>query len=321
MSGILVIAEVRRGELREVTFELIGAAASLAADGAGQVRVAVVAPDPERLAQSLDCPGVDEILTVRSPLENFEAHLQAAAVSGLIRATAPAVVLAGHTIDSMGFAAAVAATHELGFATDVTALRWTAGKTVAERGVYGDRLIASIGFPGRDTVMVLLRPGVFPTVTRGSGGAAIRDPGVVLDPAEARTKHLGFEEPAAGDVDITKADFLLAIGRGVEDEADVKRMEELAEAIGATLASSRPLVDAGWLPSARQVGQSGRTVAPKVYLAMGISGAVQHIMGMKNAETIIAVNSDPNAPIFGVAGYGAVAVLRDVADELAGQFA
>jgi electron transfer flavoprotein alpha subunit len=131
-----------------------------------------------------------------------------------------------------------------------------------------------------------------------------------------RVRHRGYVQPAAGDVDITTAEFLLAIGRGVEEQANIAQFTELAETLGATLACSRPLVDAGWMPDARQVGQSGRTVSPKVYLAFGISGAVQHLAGMKSSGTIIAVNTDPEAAIFGVAHYGAVCDLFDVAEAL-----
>jgi electron transfer flavoprotein alpha subunit len=134
--------------------------------------------------------------------------------------------------------------------------------------------------------------------------------------AAARSEHLGYREVEAGDVDITKADFLLSIGRGVEEQDNIERFEELADKLGATLSVSRPLVDAGWMPGARQVGQSGKTVKPRVYLALGISGAVQHLAGMRTAETIIAVNTDPEAPIFSVAHYGAVVDMFELADEL-----
>jgi electron transfer flavoprotein alpha subunit len=137
----------------------------------------------------------------------------------------------------------------------------------------------------------------------------------------ARSEHAGFREAPTGDVDITKADFLLSIGRGVADRENIPRFEELAERLGATLSVSRPIVDAGWMPSARQVGQSGKTVKPRLYLAFGISGAVQHLAGMRTAETIIAVNTDPEAPIFGVAHYGAVADMFELADALEAQFA
>ena len=129
-------------------------------------------------------------------------------------------------------------------------------------------------------------------------------------------RHISYAEPPAGDVDITQAEFLVSIGRGVEEQSNIAQFEELAEAIGATLSCSRPLVDGGWMPESRQVGQSGRTVTPKVYLAFGISGAVQHLAGMKSAATIIAINTDPEAAIFCVAHFGAVCDLFDVADEL-----
>ena len=162
--------------------------------------------------------------------------------------------------------------------------------------------------------MLLLRAGTFDPAAPG-GDAPVRELEVLLDGA-ARTEHAGYREVEAGDVDITKADFLLSIGRGVEEKDNIDRFSELAQRLGATLSVSRPLVDAGWMPAARQVGQSGKTVKPRVYLALGISGAVQHLAGMRTAETIIAVNTDPEAPIFGVAHYGAVVDMFELADEL-----
>jgi electron transfer flavoprotein alpha subunit len=196
----------------------------------------------------------------------------------------------------------------------VTALAWEDGP-VATRGAYGDKLVGEFDFPGKATTLLLLRAGTFTPARPGSGGASARDVVVDLD-GVARTEHLGYEEVQEGDVDITKAEFLLSIGRGVEEKDNIARFEELAERLGATLSVSRPLVDAGWMPGARQVGQSGKTVKPRVYLALGISGAVQHLAGMRTAETIIAVNTDPEAPIFGVAHYGAVVDMFELADEL-----
>jgi electron transfer flavoprotein alpha subunit len=320
MSGVLVVAEVRQGAVRDISLELLAAGAELAEQGAGPLRVLIVADDPARHGNALNVPGVEEVLTVTSPLENFEAHLQAQAVSEAIAAVEPAIVLAGHTVDSMGFAAAVAARLDLGFASDVVSLAFGDSGLTARRGSYGGRLVATIEFPGRDRVMALVRPGVYEAPVPGGGTATVRDAGITLDAAQAATEHLGYIEADGGDVDITKADFLLAIGRGVEEESDVEKMMEVAEAIGATLVSSRPLVDAGWLPASRQVGQSGRTVTPKVYLAFGISGAVQHLMGMRKSQTIIAVNTNASAPIFSVADFGAVADLHDVSDALAEAF-
>jgi electron transfer flavoprotein alpha subunit len=311
MSGILVVAESRRGELREVSLELVGAALQLKDQAGGPVKVATVGGS----ADGLGAEGVDEVLTVAAPTEHFEAHVHAGALEALIEQESPSVVILGHTIDSLGFGPAVAAKLGLGFASDVTALGWEGGP-IATRGGYGGKVEVELEFPGKDTVLLMLRAGAFdPAETAGAP-----DTQAVEVDAEPRTEHLGFREVEAGDVDITKAEFLLSVGRGIEDKDALPQFEELAEKMGATLSVSRPLVDAGWMPNARQVGQSGKTVKPKVYLALGISGAVQHLAGMQNADTIIAVNTDPEAPIFRVAHYGAVADLFDVADELAEQF-
>jgi electron transfer flavoprotein alpha subunit len=316
MSGVLVIAESRRGELRDVSFELIGAARTLKDEAGGRLAVAAIGAGAADHAGPLGAEGVDEVLTVDAPAEHFEAHVHAAALESLIEQEQPALVVLGHTIDSLGSGPAVAARRGLGFASDVTRLAWDGGP-VAVRGGYGGKVEVELDFPGKDCVLLLLRAGAFAPVAPGSGAAPAR---AVEVQAEPRSEHLGFREVDTGDVDITKADFLLSVGRGIEDKDALPQFEELAEKMGATLSVSRPLVDAGWVPNARQVGQSGKTVKPRVYLALGISGAVQHLAGMQTADTIIAVNTDPEAPIFGVAHYGAVADLFDVADELADQF-
>lgn len=288
MSGVLVVAESRQGEERPITAELLGAAARLSAEGAGPVKVL---PASKR----------------------FEAHVAERALEQAIERERPALVLAGHTIDSMGFAAAVAARRGLGFSADVVAIEWNDGAPRARRQTHGGKLVAEVEFPGKETAIVLLRPGAFEAAAAGDPAPVELEADLT---APTRSEHLEFVAPPAGDVDIAKADFLLSIGRGVEEEEDVATFAALAERMGATLSASRPLVDAGWLPNARQVGQSGRTVAPKVYLAMGISGAVQHLAGIGRAETVIAINSDPEAPIFAAAEYGAVADMFAVAEAL-----
>jgi electron transfer flavoprotein alpha subunit len=300
--------------LREVSLELVSAAREVKEAAGGRLAVAVIGADAERFAGDLAADGVDEVLTVMAPVANFEAHVWQRALESLIESEQPALVLAGHTIDSLGFAPAVAARAGLGFASDVTAISW-ADELRARRGAYGDKLQAELEFPGKACTLLTVRPGIFPVASPGGGAAPARPVPIDLD-GVARTEHVEFVEASAGDVDITKADFLLSIGRGIEDKDNIPRFEELAERFGATLSVSRPLVDAGWMPSARQVGQSGKTVKPRVYLALGISGAVQHLAGMRNADTIIAVNTDPEAPIFGVAHYGAVVDLFEVMDEL-----
>ena len=313
-NGILVLAEARRGRLRDVSLELVAAARAAAGASGARVSVAVIGADAERFAPSLALEGVDELLTVTAPSEHFEAHVWQRALEALIEAERPALVLVGHTIDSLGFAPAVAARLELGFASDVTAISWLDGLRV-KRGAYGDKLQRELSFPAKACTLLTVRPGAFAARAEQAGTVPTRPVHVELDGA-AHTEHVAFREVTPGDVDITKADFLLSIGRGVRDADDIPRFERLADRLGAVLSVSRPLVDAGWLSSARQVGQSGKTVKPRVYLAFGISGAVQHLAGMRDADTIIAVNTDAEAPIFAVAHYGALADLFEVADEL-----
>src|SRR5262249_12772545 len=217
------------------------------------------------------------------------------------------------TVNAMGYASAVAARLGLGFASDVFALARADDAIVATRAFYGSKVHAEVEFPAGGPVLLLLRPAVWPQAEGAAAPAVTRG---ALGPVVSRARHRAFEEVERGDVDITTADFLLSIGRGVGEQENIAVFEELAQKLGATLAVSRPLVDAGWMPSARQVGQSGKTVKPKVYLASGISGAGQPLAGMKASDTIIAVNPDPEAAIFDVAHYGAVADLFDVAEEL-----
>jgi electron transfer flavoprotein alpha subunit len=306
--SVLIVAEHLRGELRPITLELVSAAQELE----GPVAVAVIAKDPSPLTDAVDVEGVNEILSVKVDQEEFENDVYQQAVEQLIEQRQPQVTLLGFTVNSMGYGPAVAAKLGLGFASDVFSID-EAGDVVTTRAFYGSKVHAEVEFPGHDRVILLLRPTAWPPA-EGAGSAAKEEVSVSISGSRAR--HLEFVDVPTGDVDITTADFLLSIGRGVGEKENLPQFEELAGKMGAILSVSRPLVDQGWMPNSRQVGQSGKTVKPKVYLALGISGAVQHLAGMKTSGTIIAVNSDPEAAIFNVAHYGAVADLFEVAEEL-----
>jgi electron transfer flavoprotein alpha subunit len=284
---------------------------SAARELGGPVAVAAIGSDPASLDVSRE--GVDEVVHVRVEQAEFENDVYQAALESLLAERQPDAVLLGFTVNGMGYAGAVAAKLGLGFASDVFALARDGESLLATRAFHGAKVHAELEFPGGRPVLLLLRPTVWPPAPPGGSPAATEHP---LAPIASRARHLEFREAAKSDVDITTADFLLSIGRGVGEQENIAQFEELADKLGATLAVSRPIVDAGWMPNARQVGQSGKTVKPKVYLAFGISGAVQHLAGMKTSETIIAVNTDPDAAIFDVAHYGAVADLFDVAEEL-----
>jgi electron transfer flavoprotein alpha subunit len=314
MSGILVIAEQRRGELRPVSLELVSAAQKLRRSG-DEVAVAVLSSSPERLQGPLSAAGVDEIVTVKVDAAEFDPDTFESAVGALIAERKPDVVLVGHSIDSFGFASALAVRLGLGFATDVFNVERKDGELLATRGGYGQKVNVEVDFPGRSTVLLAIRANVFkPPENPGSPRVTV----FAAPAVQSRATGREFIELSAGDdVDMTAAEFILTIGRGIGEEAKVPQFRELADAVGATLGCSRPIADAGWLPKSRQVGQSGKTAsACKLYIAMGVSGAIQHLAGMKHVSTIVAVNTDAEASIFGVAKYGIVGDVFEIADEL-----
>jgi len=322
MAGILVVSEHRKGELRPVSRELVGLAVALKESGGGPVQVAVIGADPGRYAEALKLAGVDEIVTVQSADDAFDPEVYEAALRALIAARQPSLVLLPHSVDTLGYAAPLAVRDGLGFTTDVFKVERDGegdGGWIATRSGYGQKVNVEVEFPGRDTVLLTVRPGAFKAVETAGAPAVSSLPAPEVAP---RSRHLGFEEPAGGDdVDIPGAEFILSIGRGVGEEDNVEQFKELADSVGATLGCSRPIADSGWLPKSRQVGQSGKTAAScKLYVAMGISGSVQHMAGMKHVDTIIAVNTDPEASIFTIAKYGIVGDIFDLGKELRSHF-
>jgi electron transfer flavoprotein alpha subunit len=308
MTGVLIVAEQLRGTLSPVVAELVTAGRQL--DGA--VAVAVIGPDPETLASGARLDGVSEVLLVESATEEFDSDFYRRALETLISERQPDVVLLGFSVNAMSYGPATAAKLGLGFASDVFALERDGSGVVARRSFYGGKVDAELGFEGAPVVLSL-RPTVWEKALPAGQPDMVR---VEVPAAATRTRHLRFVERPSSGLDITKAPFLLSVGRGIGERENVALFEHLAEKMSATLSCSRPLVDAGWLDPARQVGQSGNTVSPRLYLAFGISGAIQHLAGMKTSATIIAVNTDPEAAIFGVAHYGVVKDLFAVAEEL-----
>jgi electron transfer flavoprotein alpha subunit len=320
MAGVLVLAEADVGGLRAISFELIAAGLQLAESGCGPVRILIVAHDASGHAAELSVPGVEEVLTVSSPVKHFEPHLQATAVKAVIEAERPQVVLAADSADAMAYAPAVAAELGLGFASGATRIGWEDGAPVVTRTAHGRRLVAELEFPAKPVVLVMVRSGAYAAVVPGGGSVAAREPTLTLDASLAATEHLGYSRATSAEPELTRSEFVVAIGRGVEDESGLAELEGIARTLGAAFSVSGGVVDAGLASPARKVGVSGRTVRPKVYLALGISGALQHMTGVRSAGTIIAVNTDPDAPIFKAANYGAVADLFDVARALPRHF-
>lgn len=310
MSGVLVLAQVIDGHLEDSVAELVTAAAALG----GPVRLGLATDDPAAVLGETGLVGVDTVLTVRTPGPEFSAEVAAAAARAMMGQVSPDVVLLSHAIRSASFAPVVAQQLGAGFAADVVELRREDdGTLVAVKPVYGGKVLAELEFPAGSPVVVLARANVW-----DAAGAASAAPEVVdleLPPVALGVRHVEYHMPES-TVDLKRADVILAIGRGVGAEENVEVFSRLADRLGAVLGASRPLVDAGWVASGHQVGQTGVTVKPKVYLAFGISGAVQHLAGMQASKMIIAVNTDASAPIFGIASIGAVADVHEVAEHM-----
>lgn len=319
MKTILVVAEHRRGELRPVTQELIGAAQGLR-QADDKVVVAVIGAQSEVYVKSVSLQGVDEVVAVKTSTVDFDADIFEVAVSALIVSKRPEVVLLPHTVDTLGYAATLAAKGGLGFATDVFKMEYDGSELVATRGGYNQKVNVEVDFPGKTCVVLALRASVFKPVEE-AGAPAVSS--LDMSSVPSRSRNLEFVEQGGGnDIDITTVEFIMSIGRGIAEENNVEQFRELADMAGATLCCSRPIADAGWLPKSRQVGQSGKVVgACKLYVAMGISGSIQHMAGMKHVPTIVGVNTDPNASIFTIAKYGIVGDIFEIEEELRNQLA
>jgi len=316
MSDVLAVADHRKGALRDVSYELLTAGRELADATGGDLHVAVVSGDVDGFADSLNREGVDAIHTVDYGEEfNHDVYFQA--TTALADSLDPQFLLLPNSVNGLDYAPAVADELDLPLVTDAVGMSFGDELTVV-REMYGSKVETAIDVHA-DRAIVTVRGAEWPPA-EGAGDAEISAADVAIDEDAVGSRVTGFEEVAGGDVDITQADVLVSVGRGIEEEENLELIFDLAEAMDATVSASRPIVDNGWLEKGRQVGQSGKVVTPDVYLAVGISGAVQHVAGMKGSDTIIAINTDPNAPIFDIADYGVVGDLFEVVPELVEQF-
>jgi electron transfer flavoprotein alpha subunit len=316
MSDVLAVAEHRRGDLRDASYELLTAGAELAGETGGDLHVAIIGGDVDAFADDLDREGVDAIHTVDHG-EEFNHDVYTQAVEQLYDELDPQYLLAPNTVNGLDYVPAVAQKLDVPLVTDAVALDGSDGLEVV-RELYQGKTEATIDVDA-ENAFITVRPGEWPAA-ESSGDAAIEAFDATIDEDAIGSTVNGFEEVGGGDVDITEADVLVSVGRGIEEEDNLDIIFDLADALDATVSSSRPIVDNGWLPQDRQVGQSGKKVTPDIYIAIGISGAVQHVAGMKGADTIITINNDPSAPIYDIADYGIVDDLFDVVPALTEEF-
>ncbi len=315
MAGILVIAEQRGGTLNRASWEAIVAAQSIG----GEVKAAVAGAQVGAAASELASADVAEVIALQhAALDLYTPDGYVQALAALINDAQPDLVLLPHTYQTRDLAPKLAARLERALITDCTGVKEHGGARAFTRPVFQGKLNADVVAEGPAPHMVTIQIGAFrvDALKKGPQAAPVRTVEAAVDPSAIRQKPEAPFKEARQAVDLSQAERIVSVGRGIKGPEGLPMVQALAEALGAEVAASRPICDAGWLPMERQVGSSGQTVAPKLYLALGISGAIQHLVGMKGAKTIVAINKDPDAPIFEVADYGIVADLFDVVPAL-----
>lgn len=313
---ILVVMEQRQGKWNNTSWETLVAAQQMAAAAPGMVAAVVMGKGVAWLAEEVARKNSAEVLVVEHELlENYTADGYVIALRQVIEQAKPDYVLFPHTYQVRDFAPKLAASMGKGMVGDCISFRNENGKLVFVRQMFQGKTVADVTFTGTAPWFVSFQSGAFRAdllEAHPSGKALMNAVAVELKAEEIRTKPLELFKEAKSAVDLTQAPLIVAIGRGIKAPENIAQAEALAKALGGEIAASRPICDEGWLPMERQIGSSGQTVAPKLYLALGISGAIQHVVGMKGARTVAAVNKDQNAPIFEIADYGVVGDIFEI---------
>ena len=317
-NDIFILAEHLHGKLADITYEMTGRASQLAAAFGGKAIAVLLGNGAKPLAESI---GADSVVYVDDPaLAEFNPEAYSRVLAALIKEYAPRVVMMGNTSVGMDLGAGLSVMTGLPLVAYVNGLAADGGTLVAISQIYGGKIQAE-AVPDGEACIVACLAGAFPAAAGRVGAGLASAPPVeqIASPVplgDLKVKFVKLIQPEGGDVDITQQPILVSVGRGIGGPENIELAQELADALGCAVSASRPITDAGWLPKSRQVGKSGLSVKPKIYLAFGISGAPEHLEGMRGAETIIAVNTDPKAPIFDVAHYGATCDLLDLLPEL-----
>lgn len=313
-KGIWVFAEQRYGTLKNVSLELLGKSRELAQTLEVPVTAVLLGHNIKNLAYVLSSYGADEVLVMDEEwLKDFNDHVYGEVMVRLIEEYKPEIVLIGATSNGRSLAPHISATLRTGLTADCTVLEADREERLLlqTRPAFGGNLMATIVCPNNRPQMATVRPKVFrpmePDMSREANVTVLQTP----SPVEAFVKKIRTIDNQEG-LSLADADIIVGVGRGIGSQKNIKLAQDLADALGGTLGSSRPVVDSGWMPYSRQVGQTGKTVAPKIYIACGISGAIQHLAGLADIETIVAINTDPDAPIFKVANYRIVGDVREI---------
>ncbi|MBI3210839.1 MAG: electron transfer flavoprotein subunit alpha/FixB family protein [Candidatus Solibacter usitatus] len=317
MSGVLVILEQRGGVWNRMSFETLAAGQEIAAATNVGCSAAVLGEGIDALTSELSSKKLERVYAVDHPLlGGYTADGFAAASEALIRQVSPSLVLFPHTYQVRDFAPKVATRFGQVLVSDTIRMTADGRQLGFVRLLFQGKLNGDVRVEGSGPRFASLQAGSYRADQVVEGNATVENIEVALDGVAIRSKHQEPFRESSRAVDLTAAELIVSVGRGIREKENIPVVEELARVLGAELAASRPICDNGWLPMERQVGSSGQTVAPKMYLAVGISGAIQHLVGMKGAKTIVAINKDPNAPIFEVADIGVVGDLFEIVPAL-----
>ena len=317
MNLILAVLETAPAGWHKMSFEALSGALELGRALGAPVAACVPGADVQRAAAEAASLGVQEAIALEHPaLASYAADAWIGALAGVIAARQPSFVVFPHTYQTRDFAPALAARFGRTLLADSTGFSMQGGAPVFERPLFQGKLVGRFLFETPSPNFVSFQAGAFRAAQPAAAPAPVTVERAALDAAPVRQQPEPPFREAAQAVDLSAAERIVAVGRGIQEEANLALARELAAALGAELAASRPVCDNGWLPMDRQVGSSGQTVSPKLYLALGISGAIQHIVGMKGASCIVAINRDPRAPIFEIADYALVGDLFDITPAL-----
>lgn len=321
-NGVWVFAEQREGQLQKVSLELLGEGRKIADKLGSKLTALLIGNKVENLVEDLSRHGADEVLVVDSPeLEHYTTDGYTKAICELANAKKPNIIFIGATFIGRDLGPRVAARLSTGLTADCTSLDVDveSGDLLATRPAFGGNLMATIVCPDHRPQMATVRPGVFEKLPLGENDATVENVEIEFKANDIRTKIVEIVKEHKDIVDISEANVLVAGGRGVGSEENFTMLKELAEVLGGSIAASRAAVEKGWVDKDYQVGQTGKTVRPNIYVACGISGAIQHAAGMQESDMIIAINKDANAPIMKIADYAIVGDVNKVVPEFIAQ--
>jgi electron transfer flavoprotein alpha subunit len=317
---ILVLAEHRSGKVKGISWEAIGFGQKLASQLNGEMAVVLLGHEVDALATEITQRCGQPVLVVSDPsFANYTPEAYCFALSRILEQQSPLLLLMGHTYQAIDFVPKLATMLRRGFIPNCVDYQWDGRQLTFVRQVFNGKLNLQVGFKGSPPHLASLQQGAFNAyeVQTQSNPQLVRLD-VPLPPDVLKRMVLEVIQAAQGKVDLSQADIIVAGGRGLANKEKFQIILDLAQALGAGVGASRPVTDGGWLPKEHQIGSSGQTVAPKLYIACGISGAIQHLVGMSNSGCIVAINKDPNAPIFGIADYGIVGDVFKVVPVLIG---